>query len=96
MNNGLQHSIRQTQEQVAYLNQSNKSTEEELRQQTEEATELVEKQNALIVTLEAKVCHIETRTSTVSVCWWGGRCVVGQILFISITVAVYSSLLLCV
>lgn len=55
INSGLQHSIRQSQDQVAYLNQTKKSTEEELRHQAEEATELVEKQNALIVTLEAKV-----------------------------------------
>jgi hypothetical protein len=56
MNSGLQQSIKYTQEQVAYLNQTKQSTEEELRHQAEEATELVEKQNALIMSLEAKVC----------------------------------------
>lgn len=60
-NSGLQQSMHDTQHHLELSNREHTSLEATMHHQLDSAAELAERQNALIVTLEAKVtgtCHI--------------------------------------
>jgi chromosome segregation ATPase len=63
-NSGLQQSMQDTQQHLQTSNQEHSSFELTMQHQIESAAELAERQNALIVTLEAKVYCCDHNIST--------------------------------